>query len=180
MDRDSEGKFPLKCIRKEVLTHDTYRYDLEFPKSDWISGLYAGGAFIFHAEGIDSRKYTPISQVNEKGKAIFIIKIYRKHPDYPGKGLMTQYLEDQIQVGDNVICSGPSGKVQYHGYGNIGYNGRQLGLQKLGLIAGGTGITPGYCIALASSLMKDGFQIRLLFCNKTKDDILCDNEVKNL
>lgn len=40
--------------------------------------------------------------------------------------------------------------------------------RNFGLLAGGTGITPGYCMALASSLLKDGLKINLIFSNKTK------------
>jgi cytochrome-b5 reductase len=51
---------------------------------------------------------------------------------------------------------------------------------KIGLLAGGSGITPMYAVALASSLAKDGVEITFLFSNKTKDDILCKKEMDEL
>jgi hypothetical protein len=54
------------------MTHDTYLFELEFPNKEWISGLWAGGHFVFHVEfegKLISKKYTPISPVNTKGKA---------------------------------------------------------------------------------------------------------------
>ena len=32
------------------MNHDTYTFELGFPNKNWISGLFAGGHFIFHAE----------------------------------------------------------------------------------------------------------------------------------
>jgi len=51
---------------------------------------------------------------------------------------------------------------------------------KIGLIAGGTGITPMYSIALASSLAQDGIDITFLNSNKTKSDILIKSELDEL
>jgi len=55
-------------------------YRLEFPNPEWISGFFAGGHYVFHAD-IDgkhyARKYTPITSVNQKGFADFPVKIYR-------------------------------------------------------------------------------------------------------
>lgn len=46
---------------------------------------------------------------------------------------------------------------------------------KIGLIAGGTGVTPMYSLAL--SLANDGLQVRFLSTNKKKNDILCKKEL---
>ena len=57
-------------IKKEAVNHDTYLFVLEFPNKDWISGLFAGGHYVFHCEvngKVKGKKYTPISTVNEKG-----------------------------------------------------------------------------------------------------------------
>merc|ERR1712070_1138202 len=51
---------------------------------------------------------------------------------------------------------------------------------KVGLIAGGSGITPLYAVALASSLAQDGLEIWFLYSNKTKDDILCREQLDEL
>ena len=130
---------------------------LSFQIQNGSLDFFAGGHFVFHAKINGrwiSRKYTPISPVNEKGKSVYIIKIYRKHPDWPGKGLFTQYLEDSVNVGDNIICEGPVGKCRYNGFGKFLYCNRPLPLKRnFGLLSAGTGITPGYTMALASSLL---------------------------
>lgn len=90
VEKNNDGQFPLKVIKKEAINHDTYIMELEFPNADWISGLWPGGHFIFYAEingKVVARKYTPISPVNEKGKAIFAIKVYRKCNEFPNGGL---------------------------------------------------------------------------------------------
>ena len=73
-------------------------------------------------------------------------------------------------------CSGPIGKVNYRGWGKFLVMNKELTGKKtkIGLLAGGSGFTPMYAIALASSLAKDGVEIKFLFSNKTKNDIFCE------
>ena len=72
--------------------------------------------------------------------------------------------------------------INYKGFGSFLFKKKPLDNKKtkVGLIAGGTGITPFYSIALASLLGNDGLQIRLLYANKTKDDILIKAELDEL
>lgn len=128
-----------------------------------------------------SRKYTPISPVNEKGKAVFVIKIYREDPAFPDGGKFTQHLEKNVNVGDSIMCEGPIGMLKYNGFGKFMLKKNELKPKKrIGLLAGGSGITPMYSIALASSLAKDGLEIWFLFSNKTKDDMLCKEHLDQL
>ena len=139
--------------------------------------MWAGGHYVWHAE-IDgwniSRKMTPISPVNEKGKAVFVVKIYRPCEEYPQGGKFTSWLEKNVNVGDSITCEGPIGRLSYLGPGNIKLRKKQLLPKKrVVLICGGSGITPHYSLALTSTLSQDGLEVWLLFSNKTKDDILC-------
>ena len=95
-------------------------------------GLHVGGHVLFkatfptseHPEGeLVTRKYTPISQVHEKGVVEFPIKIYRRnvHPKFPEGGKMTQYLET-LKIGDKVEIEGPRGSLEYLGKGNFKIN----------------------------------------------------------
>jgi hypothetical protein len=43
---------------------------------------------------------------------------------------------------------------------------------------GGSGTTPTYAVALASSLAKDGVEMILLFSNKAKEEIFWSNYLK--
>ena len=185
VEKDDDDQFPLKVIKKEKISPDTYLFELEFPNPEWISGLWPAGHYIWHAT-IDgkqvSRKYTPISPVNKKGSAEFAVKIYRNHADFPEGGKFTQHLENNVNVGDSIICEGPIGMIRYLGFGKVQFKKEVLEHKKnkIGLVAGGSGITPMYAIAQASAYAKDGVEVTLLFTNKTKDDILCKTQLDEL
>ena len=72
--------------------------------------------------------------------------------------------------------------IRYLGYGKFQYKKEVLEHKKnkIGLVAGGSGITPMYAIAQASAYAKDGVEVTLLFTNKTKDDILCKAQLDEL
>merc|ERR1712046_248081 len=107
----------------------------------------------------------------------FVVKIYRGLQG----GKFTQYLEKNVKVGDEIMCSGPIGCLRYCGAGKIVKRRQEMKPKKrLVLLAGGTGVTPLYSIALASSLANDGVEIWFLFSNKTKDDILIKKELDKL
>jgi len=55
-------------------------------------GLPVGGHVFFHLDlngEFISRKYTPVSMVNEKGRVAFVIKVYRKNEEFPLGGKMS-------------------------------------------------------------------------------------------
>ena len=86
-----------------------------------------------------------------------------------------------MHVGDSVMCEGPIGRLRYHGHGNFKLLKNELKPKtKVGLIAGGSGITPLLAIAQASILAEDGLEVTLLFSNKTKGDILCLDQIAEL
>jgi len=160
------------------MTHDTYFISVEFPNKDWIAGLWAGGHYVFHTD-IDgkhfSRKYTPVSPINQKGSSDFVIKVYRNNEEFPEGGKFTQWLEKNVNVGDSLMCEGPIGMIRYLGNGKIQLKKEMLKPKsKIFLCAGGSGITPMLSIAQAIVLSNDNVEVTLIFSNKTKDDILCE------
>ena len=57
---------------------------------------------------------------------------------------MTQYME-KMQIGDKMKMEGPKGRLAYDGRGQFQIMKKKIaGKTKLGMIAGGTGITPCY------------------------------------
>ena len=48
VEKNEDDQFPLKVIKKEKISHDTYLWELEFPNKDWISGLWPGGHYTMH------------------------------------------------------------------------------------------------------------------------------------
>lgn len=91
------------------------------------------------------RKYTPTSTIFNNGYVDFVIKIYRKniHPRFPDGGLMTQYLET-LEPGAIMLMEGPKGRLAYEGFGNFIITRKPLRKLRIGMVAGGTGITPCY------------------------------------
>ena len=79
------------------------------------------------------------------GYVDYVIKIYRKnvHPRFPEGGLMTQYLET-LEPGATMLMEGPKGRLSYEGFGNFLIVRKPVRRTRIGMVAGGTGITPCY------------------------------------
>ena len=175
---------------REQITHDTYIFKFKLPDPEKELGLHLGGHLMFvadiptkeHPKGeIVERKYTPTNRINHKGDIEFPIKIYRKnvHPNFPDGGIMTQYLES-LQIGDFVKMRGPRGRCEYQGKGiwdiaphpKFGGDHKTIKKTKIGMIAGGTGITPIFQIIQAALENRDILDMTFLFGNRSEDDIL--------
>ena len=85
-----------------------------------------------------------------------------------------------MNIGDKIKMEGPKGLLFYEGHGNFLMRRKPIVKRKIGLIAGGTGITPCFQIAQASTFGKDGIPIVLLYSNKTKGDILLKDDFESL
>ena len=85
------------------------------------------------------------------------------------------------KVGDIIKVDGFYGKLKYLGYGQFSKRQEILPIKRhIGLIAAGSGITKLLAIAQASVLAQDGLKISLLYCNKTKNDIMCKSTLDSL
>lgn len=128
------------------------------------------------------RGYTPTSSDDDLGHFDLVVKIYRanEHPKFPEGGRMSQFL-DTLKIGDTVDVKGPIGHFTYTGNGTFIKNRRPGKANQLSMIAGGTGITPMYQVIKA--ILKDPSdktQIKLLYANRTVDDILLHQELESL
>lgn len=156
----------LPFVRKEVLSPDTYRFAFSLPKSTDNLRLPIGQHVAIQAE-IDgkmvSRSYTPVSNSKDQGYLELVIKVYPQ-------GVMTNYLA-ALKPNDLVQFRGPKGRMNYH-----------RGLCKnLGMIVGGTGITPAYQIIRAiCEDPEDNTKVSLLYANNTEEDILLRGELARL
>ena len=120
--------------------------------------------------------------ITHKGYVDFLIKVYFANvvPRFPKGGKMTQYLHS-LNVGDSIKMKGPEGRILYQGYGNFIISGKEItGKTNIGLVAGGSGITP--CLSLIQACLKnkDGTKLSLIFGNRTVKDILLKNKLKTL
>ena len=88
--KDADECFELELQDKLQISPDTFKFTFKLPEEDHIMGLPVGGHLFFHmndAEGeMISRKYTPISNVNDLGKITFIIKLYLPTEEFPKGG----------------------------------------------------------------------------------------------
>ncbi|XP_066446957.1 NADH-cytochrome b5 reductase 3 [Eleutherodactylus coqui] len=184
-------KYPLRLIDREVISHDTRRFRFALPSVEHILGLPIG-QHIYLSARIDGnlvvRPYTPVSSDDDKGFVDLVVKIYFKgiHPKFPDGGKMSQYLEG-LRVGETIDFRGPSGLLIYSGKGTFQIRPDKKSppvtkkVKQLGMIAGGTGITP--MLQLIRAVMKDKDDqtvCYLLFANQTEKDILLRDELEEI
>lgn len=155
----------LLLVQKDQLSPNVYRFVFQLPNPKGVIGLPIGQHVAIKAmiNGASvSRSYTPTSNNLDLGKLELVIKCY---PD----GLLTgQYLE-HLEVGDKVEFRGPKGAMKYH-------NGL---CKKIGMIAGGTGITPMYQLIRAiCEDDRDTTEISLIYANRSEEDILLRRELE--
>merc|ERR1711920_876672 len=81
---------------------------------------------------------------------------------------------DSKSVGDEIEISGPIGVNEYLGKGTFKLPGRTIATKSVGMLAGGTGLTPMLQVVQASLRdPADQTKFSLIYANKTEDDILC-------
>ncbi|XP_005990886.1 NADH-cytochrome b5 reductase 3 [Latimeria chalumnae] len=188
---DPNIKYPLKLIDKEIVSHDTRRFRFALPSPEHVLGLPIGQHIYLSAKVNDTlvvRPYTPVSSDDDKGYVDLVVKIYYKNinPKFPEGGKMSQYLEG-LRLGDTIDFRGPSGLLVYKGRGNFAIRLDKKAepviktVKHLGMIAGGTGITP--MLQLIRAIMKDPEDhtfCSLLFANQTEKDILLHTELEEV
>eukprot|EP00240_Pyramimonas_obovata_P005765 CAMPEP_0118936090 /NCGR_PEP_ID=MMETSP1169-20130426/16006_1 /TAXON_ID=36882 /ORGANISM="Pyramimonas obovata, Strain CCMP722" /LENGTH=333 /DNA_ID=CAMNT_0006879201 /DNA_START=115 /DNA_END=1116 /DNA_ORIENTATION=- len=200
----SNERVPVPLIDKVSLSHDTRRFRFGLPTKDHVLGLPVGQHFTLYAPNVQGvvkgewngrpdleaeeteieRKYTPTTGDHEKGYFDLVIKVYKKgeKPQFPDGGKMSQYL-DSLEVGkDTIDIKGPVGRVNYKGFGQFLIGRKELPKKKnIGMMAGGTGITP--MLQMIAAVLRnpaDNSKLSLLYANQTEDDILVRQELEEL
>ncbi len=141
------------------LTHDVLEIRAQKPKDlSYVSGQAAD--ISIHKNGLEKelRAFT-FTSLPEDDYIEFVIKTYPSHNG------VTNALRS-LKAGDELI---------FHGvFGDIAYKGGGL------FIAGGAGITP--FLSMLKKLEKNNQtnDVKLLFANKTKSDIIHEEYLKNL
>ncbi len=181
---DPKRRIAFRLVEKEALSHDTRRLRFALQSSDHVLGLPVGMHMLVasRVEGkLIMRAYTPISSDDDVGYFELVVKVYFPlAPKFPKGGIMSQRL-DALAIGDEVEVKGPLGHVSYQGRGAFTIHKEPVRLDAVGLIAGGTGITP--CYQIIKAVLKDAedrTRVHLLYANKTEDDILLRAELDGL
>lgn len=187
---DPNKKVALKLIERQELSHDTllFRFGLQSPEH--ILGLPVGqhiALSYMDADGKEQgRPYTPTSSDVDKGHVDFVVKVYFPNERFPEGGKVSQHVHG-LKVGDTLDFQGPKGRYEYRGRGvfaikKLKSQGGGFEIRKaknIGMIAGGTGITPMLQIMRAAFRdAGDNSQMSLIFANQTEKDILLRDELE--
>ncbi|NXD34805.1 NB5R4 reductase, partial [Copsychus sechellarum] len=176
--RTDRGLFCRQCklVSKTEVTHDTKLFCLMLPKGTHL--CVPTGQHVYLKQIIAGtevvKPYTPVlpflpldfqEPPRHDGVHIYLmIKIY-------SHGLFTQAL-DHLQIGDYISVSNPEGNFK---------KSQVQTSEDLLLLAGGTGFTPmvkllNFALTEVSSVRT----VKLIFFNKTEDDILWRNQLEQL
>ena len=157
-------KFRLfKLSKKTLVSPNVYRFVFALPNPDDVLGLPTGQHIALRATihgKMVQRSYTPVSNNKDLGRIELLIKVYPQ-------GLMTNHLAG-MEVGDEIDIRGPKGAMQYS----------RTYAKNIGMIAGGTGITPMYQLIRAICEDEgDSTQVSLLYASNSEEDILLREEL---
>lgn len=188
--KDTNAFVKVELTEKENVTHDVRRLRFKLPSERHVLGLPLGKHIVLRAdingESV-ARQYTPVTMVDDQGFFDLCLKIYFKdvHPKFPDGGKMSQYLNN-MTIGSTIDVRGPTGTHTYHGHGVFTKEHPRTKEVKekrkathVGMIAGGTGITP--MLQIIRHVLRDPTektQLSLLFANQTEDDILLRTELE--
>eukprot|EP00392_Amoebophrya_sp_AT5.2_P003703 g3708.t1 len=92
---------------------------------------------------------------------------------FPDGGRLTGHFLDRLVVNDVVQIAGPFGHIRYVGGGRFRL-GEERRFSQVGMVAGGSGITPMVqVLQFAAAERERPFQARLVYANKDECDVLC-------
>jgi|TARA_B100001540_G_C15679100_1_gene583956 cytochrome-b5 reductase len=183
------SKVALPLVERVKLSHDTHLFRFGLPTPEHVLGLPIGQHVMLSYVDEDGkevgRPYTPTSSDVDVGRVDFVVKVYFPCEKFPAGGKVSQHMHS-LKVGDTMDFTGPKGMIEYRGRGRFAI--RRLRSQgggfeirdakRVGMIAGGTGITPMLQIMRAAFRDRgDTTDLSLLFANQTEGDILLRDEI---
>ncbi|GLI66870.1 hypothetical protein VaNZ11_010861 [Volvox africanus] len=170
LDPNEFRAFKLK--EKKQLTRNTFLYRFELPAGQ-TSGIYVASCLVtramLKAKPEDEkpkavvRPYTPTSAPDAKGYLDLVVKVY-------DKGVMSKHI-DSLKIGESLEMKGPIKKYPYEANAK----------KHIGMVAGGTGITP--MLQVIDAILDnpdDKTQVSLVYANVTEGDIILKDKVDAL
>jgi len=158
----------LTLERVEVVNHNTKLFRFKFDDVTQLAGLTVASCLCVRVwnestKEFDVRPYTPTSSPSTKGHLDLIIKKY-------DNGKVTPKIF-ALKEGDKLEFQGPFTKIEY----------KPNMKKEIGMIAGGTGITP--MLQVLREILKnkeDKTKVSLIFANISENDILLRDELNSL
>eukprot|EP00747_Dinoflagellata_sp_TGD_P021888 gnl/TRDRNA2_/TRDRNA2_128761_c0_seq2.p1 gnl/TRDRNA2_/TRDRNA2_128761_c0~~gnl/TRDRNA2_/TRDRNA2_128761_c0_seq2.p1 ORF type:complete len:331 (+),score=56.37 gnl/TRDRNA2_/TRDRNA2_128761_c0_seq2:60-995(+) len=159
---------PVRAVRQE--TRDSKVITFELPKGVALN-LPVSSCILMNAPGYAEggkdllKPYNPISESSTKGSFDLLVKVY---PD----GKASRYA-GSLKPGDRVSFKQVKPNVKSWRY--------PFGKKRITMVAGGTGITPMYQALLPlMSTSGDSTEVRLLYSNKSPEDMMLKKELDEL
>lgn len=152
-------QFPVKIKSIQHITHDVLQIVTEKPQQyNYTPGQ--GTAVAINKSGWQNEKRPlTFTSLPDSDFLEFIIKTYPAH-----KGVTNEFLK--LKTNEELILHNVFGAIAYKGEGLF--------------IAGGAGVTPFISIFRYLDSVKKTGSNKLIFANKTKGDIILENEFKSL
>jgi len=186
---DPNKTVTLPLVKVTEVSHDTKIFRFGLPEGHRL-GLPVGQHVNVKARINDKlviRAYTPISSDDDIGFVDLLVKVYLPCERFPEGGQMTQYLNN-MKIGDTLDFVGPKGRLIYQRNGTFLIRPLKLsdppsnitGIKNIGMIAGGSGITPMLQIVRDVFKSEEETKIKLLFANQTEKDILLREEIEDI
>ncbi|KAH7066591.1 hypothetical protein BKA63DRAFT_495511 [Paraphoma chrysanthemicola] len=188
---------PVKLLDRKSLSDDTRAYTFQLPdgKPDLGLGTCQHVQLGYHLiDRMLIRSYTPTKPLlpdafdasprgdnhadvrDGSGTFELTVKTYFPSDAQPG-GAMSNIL-DCMPIGEEIEIRGPTGEIVYNGNGSFTISDKEYTFNKINLVLGGSGITPGYSLIARALLSSDDkTQIRVVDANKTEKDILLRREL---
>ena len=196
----TKARQTVELVRRTEVSHDTRVFTFALPGEEDELGLPLGKhvkVFVPNKPGVVpgewngkpdpeadkdevERKYTPTSAQDAKGHFELLIKVYKPNERFKDGGKASQYFES-LKVGDTVDIQGPFGLVEMVGRGVFKKSKTEVNVRRVGMMAGGSGITPMLQIIEAVCAdPNDSTQLSLIFANQTEGDILLRSRLDEL
>jgi len=178
------GEMEVALRSKRWMSKNVVALTFALPRSDDRLGLAAGRHVDVSVEG-HSRPYTPVRPEakleEEEGCTTLVVKVYDDGQVSPRLG--------RLEEGNTISMEGPKGRIEYRGRGvfsrrllkSEGGGEQEINASNIGLIAGGSGLTPMLQIARkALSDPKDKTSVSMIFANRSEADIFLKDQLDEL
>ncbi|KAL9131246.1 MAG: hypothetical protein Q9217_000788 [Psora testacea] len=98
----------------------------------------------------------------------------------PKPGGALSNILDCIPLGEQMKIRGPTGEIVYNGFGKFTIEDQEHTVERVSLVLGGSGITPGFSLIARIMLTKgDNTELRVIDANKSERDILLRDALDN-